>query len=195
MTRAQPTQQQQQQQPTTAVNGVDVVALKQTVGAVRQDPGLADFHFRATNRWLGGARNRSTIKGFYGGGKEDDTRAEPYVFENDEPRVLMGEDRAANPVEYLLHALAGCVTTTMVMHAAARGIDVESVESELEGDIDIRGFLGLSDDVPRGCQKIRVTMRVKSDADAQTLEALTRYSPVFNTITHATPVEVSVVRQ
>ena len=185
---AQPAQQQ-------GLNGVDVMALKQTIGAVRQQPALADFHFRATNRWLGGSRNRSTIQGFYGAGKEDDTRTEPFVLDNDEPQVLLGEDRAANPVEYLLHALAGCVTTTMVMHAAARGIPIESVESELEGDIDIQGFLGLSNDVPRGYQKIRVTIRVKSDADEQTLRALAAYSPVFNTITHATPVDVSVVKQ
>ena len=178
-----------------ATNGVDVPALKETIGAIRQEPALGDFHFRAANRWLGGTRNRTTIHGFYGAGKEDDTRAEPFVFENDEPQVLLGEDRAANPVEYLLHALAGCVTTTMVMHAAARGIEIESVESELEGDIDIRGFLGLSNQVPRGYSNIRVTMRVKSDADPQTLAALAQYSPVFNTVSQPTPVEINIVPQ
>lgn len=169
--------------------------MKQTISAVRQQPALANFHFRATNRWLGGSRNRSTIRGFYGAGKEDDTRTEPFVLDNDEPQVLLGEDRAANPVEYLLHALAGCVTTTMAMHAAARGITIESVESELEGDIDIQGFLGLSKDVPRGYGNIRVTMRVKSDGDERTLAALAQYSPVFNTITSPTPVELRIVKQ
>ena len=178
-----------------ATNGVNVPALRETIGAIQQDPTLGDFHFRATNRWLGGARNRSTIKGFYGAGKEDDTRTEPYVFENDEPQVLLGEDRAANPVEYLLHALAGCATTTMVMHAAARGIEIDSVESEIEGSIDIRGFLGLSNQVPRGYRKIRLTMRVKSDADPQTLAALAKSSPVFNTVSQPTPVEINIVAQ
>lgn len=188
MHEAQPAQQQ-------SVNGVDVAGLKQTISAVRQQPALANFHFRATNRWLGGSRNRSTIRGFYGAGKEDDTRTEPFVLDNDEPQVLLGADRAANPVEYLLHALAGCVTTTMAMHAAARGITIESVESELEGDIDIQGFLGLSKDVPRGYGNIRVTMRVKSDGDERTLAALAQYSPVFNTITSPTPVELRIVKQ
>jgi uncharacterized OsmC-like protein len=183
------------QQSRQNLNGVDVNALKQTIGAIQQNPPLADFQFRAENRWLGGALNRSTIRNFYGAGKEDQVRTEPYVFECDEPPVLLGQDRAANPVEYLLHALAGCVTTTMVMHAAARGIEVESVESDLEGDIDLQGFLGLSNKVPRGYRKIRVTMRVKSDADADKLKALAQYSPVFNTITNPTEVEVNIVKQ
>lgn len=181
--------------PGHMLNGVDVTGLKETMRAVQQDPELADFRFRATNRWLGGSRNRSTIQSFYGVRKEDDTRSGPYVFECDEPQVLMGEDRAANPVEYLLHALAGCVTTTTIMHAAARGIRIDEVESELEGEIDIQGFLGLSNEVPRGYQKVRVTLRVKSDADAETLKALAQYSPVFNTITNATPVEISVLKR
>ena len=175
-------------------NGVDVGALMDTIGAIQNNPALANFQFRAANRWVGGALNRSTIAGFYGAGKEDDTRSRPYVFACDEPRVLLGGDRAANPVEYLLHALAGCLTTTMVMHAASRGIAVESVGSELEGDLDLHGFLGLSNRVPRGYREVRVTMRVKSDADAEKLAALAKYSPVFNTIANPTPVNVSVVK-
>ena len=103
------------------VNGVNVSALGETIHALRKDPPLGRFQFRARNRWVGGTRNRSAIKDFYGAGKEDDTRTEPYVFDADEPPVLLGDDRGANPVEYLLHALAACMTTTMVAKAAAGG--------------------------------------------------------------------------
>src|SRR5690606_32218506 len=100
-----------------------------------------------------------------------------------------------NPAEHLLSALAGCVTTTMAMHAAARGIDIESISSEVEGDIDVRGFLGLSEEVPRGFKAIRVTMRVKSTAPVELLAGLAQFSPVFNTITHGAAVELQVLPQ
>jgi len=176
----------------TIINGVPVERLKETIQAVRQDPGLADFQFRATNQWLGGSQNRSKIKDFFGAGQEDTTRSEPFVLDNDEPEVLLGKDQAPNPVEFLLHGLAGCLTTTMVCHAAARGIEIESVSSSLEGDIDIRGFLGLSDQVPRGFKTIRVRVRVKSDAPAEKLAELSRYSPVYNTLVNPVPVEVII---
>lgn len=182
-------------QTSQSVNGVDVAGLKQTIDSVRQDPSLGRFQFRARNQWLGAAHNQTTIKDFYGAGKEDDTRRQAYVFDCDEPPVLLGQDQGANPVEHLLNALAGCLTTALVMHAAARGIEVESVSSELEGDIDVRGFLGLTDQVPRGFQRIRVAMHVKSDAPAEKLAELARYSPVFNTIINPTPVEVQIVKE
>lgn len=180
-------------QTAQSVNGVDVSALKQTIGAIRQDPALGGFQFRAQNRWLGAAHNQSTIQDFYGAGQEDNSRGQPYVFDCDEPLVLFGRDQGANPVEYLLNALAGCLTTTVVMHAASRGIRIESVCSELEGDIDIRGFLGLTDEVPRGFQRIRVAMHVKSDAPPEKLKELAAYSPVFNTIVNPTQVEVQIL--
>lgn len=164
------------------VNGVDVSRLMETVGAIQKDPSLGEFRFRARNRWLDGTKNRSEIRDFYGAGREDDTRKAPYVLENDEPAVLVGKDEAPNPVEFVLHGLAGCVTTTMVAHAASRGIEIESVASELEGDIDVRGFLGISEDVPKGYSEIRVTMKVKSDAPREKLEELAGYSPVYNTL-------------
>lgn len=179
-------------QQKTMINGVDVVRLKETIQAVRNTPDLAQFLFRCANAWLDAGRNRSTIKTFYGAGQEDTARPEPYVLESDEPKVLLGEDRAPNPVEFLLHALAGCLTTTMVFHAASRGIEIESVESSLEGDIDIQGFLGLSNEVPRGYRAIRVKLRVKSDASADKLAELSKFSPVYNTISQPTPVEVVV---
>jgi len=164
------------------INGVDVQRLMETVGAIQEDPSLGAFEFRAHNEWIDGTKNRSRIQDFYGAGKEDDTRARPFVLENDEPAVMTGKDEAPNPVEFVLHGLAGCVTTTMVAHAASRGIEIESIASELEGDIDVRGFLGLSEDVPKGYSEIRVNLKVKSDAPAEKLAELAQYSPVYNTL-------------
>lgn len=173
-------------------NGVDVTALFATIDAVKADTGLAEFRFRASNRWIDGGHNRSTIQSFYGCRQEDQTRTEPFMLDNDEPPVLLGADAGANPVEYVLHALAGCLTTTMVYHAAARGIAIGGVESELEGDLDLRGFLGLSDEVRKGYREIRVTMRVQSAADAAILKSLAQYSPVFDIVSRSVPVQLRV---
>jgi uncharacterized OsmC-like protein len=111
----------------------------------------------------------------------------------DEPAILAGNDEGANPVEHLLHALASCLTTSMVAHAAVRGIKIDELESEFEGDIDLRGFLGLDDTVPKGFTAIRAKFRVKADpADIETLRELANYSPVFNTLTNGTDVDVRV---
>jgi uncharacterized OsmC-like protein len=177
---------------TPTVNGIDPVALMQTADAIRQEPKLGRFQFRAANRWLGGTRTRSMIRSFYGAGKEDDTRTKTYVLDTDEPAVFLGRDEGANPVEHLLNALAGCVTTAMVMHAASRGIHIESVDSQLEGDIDVRAFLGLTRQVPLGYRQIRVKLKVKTDADAEKLKQLAMMSPVYNTIVNPTPVEITV---
>jgi uncharacterized OsmC-like protein len=174
------------------VNGVNVTALAATLGAIGEQPALGRFQFRARNRWIGGARNSSTIKGFYGAGREDATRRDAYVFDADEPPVLLGEDKGANPVEYLLHALAACMTTTMVYHAASRGIEIDAVESSFEGDIDIRGFTGLSNDVPKGYQRIRVTFRVKTGGDAGVLTELVRMSPVYNSVCGSVSIDLTV---
>jgi uncharacterized OsmC-like protein len=174
------------------INGVDVTALGETLAAVQAKPSLGQFQFRNRNDWIGGSLNRSTIKGFYGAGQEDATRSKAYVFDNDEPAVLLGKDRGANPVEYLLHALAGCMTTTMVYHSASRGIEIEALNSSIEGDIDIRGFTGLAADVPKGYREIRVNFRAKTDADPAALVELAKMSPVFNTIAGSVPVKVSV---
>lgn len=184
---------------TKSMNGVDVQKLRATVEAVKADPALARFQFRAENRWLEGGHNRSEIGGFYGAGKEDAARAgKPFVMDNDEPPVLLGEDRGANPVEAVLHALAGCLTTSLVYHAAARGIRIDSVASRLEGDLDLRGFLGLSDAVRNGYEKIRVTFDVKGDATPEEIEELVRLaqsrSPVFDVVSRPVPVEVKVGR-
>lgn len=178
------------------VNGVDVRALKETIAAVAQQPSLGRFEFRAANTWIDGGRNRSTIQGFYGAGREDDSREEPFVMDNDEPPVLLGADAAANPVEYLLHALAGCLTTSLVYHAAARRIAVREVSCQLEGDVDLQGFLGVRDDVRRGYQQIRVRFDIDSDAPREVLEELCqvaqRQSPVFDSVSRPVDVQVSL---
>lgn len=174
------------------VNGVNVEDLKQTIGVLKQQPEMGDFRFRAQNSWIDGTHNRTKIRKFCIAGKENDPRTSQYVMDCGEPPVLLGRDEGANPVEYLLNALAGCVTTTMVAHAASRGIEIESLESELEGDIDVRGFLGMTNAVPKGYKQLRVTFTVKSDGDVETLKSLAAMSPVYNTITNPTPVEIVI---
>lgn len=125
------------QQQSNCTNGVNVTALFETIEAVKQNAGLARFQFRATNQWMDGGQNRSRIQGFYGCGSDDTTRTQPFVLNADEPPVLLGNDSAPNPVEYVLHALAACLTTTLAYHAAARGIEIENVDTAIEGDLDL----------------------------------------------------------
>lgn len=175
------------------VNGINVDQLINTIEEVKKDPELALFRFRAGNTWVGGTNNRATIKDFFGAHQEDDTR-EAMVFEIDEPPVLCGKNLGANPVEYLLVALSGCLTTSLVAHAAARGIEVRGVSSRYEGDLDLRGFLGISESVPVGYREIRVYFSIDADLPEDKKEELVRmamkYSPVYNSI--AKPVQVSV---
>jgi len=176
------------------VNGVDLMRLHATIKAVREEPSLGAFTFRLANRWTDGGHNRSAVQGFYGAGQEDASRKVPFILDNDEPDVLLGADRAPNPVEYVLHALAGCLTTTLVYHAAAKGIAVKSVQTAFEGDLDLRGFLGLSDRVRNGYQEIRVTMKVVADCSDSEVDELVklaqRHSPVFDIVSN--PVKVAV---
>ena len=174
----------------TTINGVNVTALGETIEAIKGQPDIAKFQFRAKNKWIDGGHNRSEIKGFYGACQEDTSRTVPFVLDNAEPPILLGEDQGANPVEYILHALAGCMTTTMVYHAAARGIVIKSVETELEGDLDLRGFLRLDEGVRNGYEHVRVRFRVDSDATPEQLADLARMSPVFDIVSN--PVAISV---
>lgn len=177
---------------TRTVNGVDLDALMETVGAIQKDPELGVSRFRASNAWMGGNRNRSEVTGFYGA-RQEIAHAQTFTMDADEPPILAGQDTAANPVEHLLHALASCLTTSMVAHAAVRGIAIDELESELEGDIDLNGFLGLNANVPKGYTEIRAKFRVKADpADIDSIRALAEFSPVFNTITNAANVVLTV---
>lgn len=178
------------------INGVNVDQLFGTIDVIKQKPEIAKFKFRATNKWVNGGHNTTTIKDFYGAGQEDTSRAKPFVMEADEPAVLLGEDAGANPTEYLLAALAGCLTTSMVYHAAARGIKIESIESTYEGDLDLQGFLGLAGKVRNGYEGIRVTFKIKADAPEETLQELIEIaqqrSPVFDIVTNPVPVKVQL---
>lgn len=176
----------------TQINGVDVQRLVETIGQIQAQPDLADFQFRASNRWIQGGHNRSSIRDFYGAGQEQTTRRASFVFDADEPDVLLGADHGANPVEYLLHALAACMTTSLVYHAAARGITVESVESRFEGDLDLHGFLGLKDDVAPGYKTLRAHFRIRADATEEQLMELFLYSPVCDTVCRPVTVEKSI---
>ena len=179
-------------------NGLDMEALVGTVEAVKQDPSLGNFEFRATNRWINGGENRSRIKEFYGAGCEDESRTDAFEFTNGEPPVLLGSNEGANPVEFLLHALAGCVTTTTVLHAAARGIQIESLSTELVGTIDVQGLLALDDSVPVGYKQIQIEMDIKADCSDEELDDLLAFaqdhSPVCNTICRPVPVTVKRVQ-
>lgn len=181
----------------TTINGLNKQQMVETIGAVQGNPELAQFVFRAHNRWVGGGENRSTIRDFYGAGAEDTSRTRDFVYTNGEPPVLLGSNEGANPVEYLLHALAGCVTTTFVLHAAARGIEIREISTELDGDIDLHGLLGLNEDINPGYRQVRVRMHVRADCSDAELDDLLTYtqarSPVCNTICRPIPVAITRV--
>ena len=184
--------------PGAELNGLDTARMAETIGALKADPTLARFEFRAHNRWISGGENRSTIKDFYGAGTEDRSRGQAFTFTNGEPPVLLGANEGANPVEFLLHALAGCVTTTTVLHAAARGIEIERLTTRLVGDLDLQGLLAL-DDVPAGYREIRIEMEIEArNADEAAIDELLRFaqkhSPVCNTVCRPVPVVIERVR-
>jgi uncharacterized OsmC-like protein len=179
------------------INGVNVTELEQTIDAVKANPEVAKFRFRLNNEWLEGGHNRSTVNGFRGATQELQ-RAKSFLVHADEPIVLLGRDQAPNPAEYLLAALAACITTSLVYHAAARGVKIEEVESKFEGDIDLHGFLGLDKNVRNGFQNIRMTLAIRadvSDAQLDELAALgTGFSPIFDSVTNGVPVTVRAER-
>lgn len=185
------------QKAITTCNGLDLDQMAQTVTALKNDPSLAQFEFRARNQWISGGENRSTIKDFYGAGAEDGSRSAPFVFTNGEPPVLLGKNEGANPVEFLLHALAGCVTTTTVLHAAARGIKLRKLSTELAGNIDLQGLLALDDGVHAGYESIRIKMDIEADCSdeqlAELIEFAQKHSPVCNTVCRPVPVTIERV--
>ncbi|CAI2717561.1 OsmC family protein [Nitrospina watsonii] len=176
------------------VNGVNVTQLEETIQAVKGQPELAQFKFRARNTWKDGAQNKVEFDDYYGTCQEL-KHGRPFQFQADEPPALLGKDQGANPAEYLLTALSACMTTSLVYHAAAAGIDLENVESEYEGDIDLHGFLDLDPAVRKGYKEIRINFKVKTDADKKKLAELVKHSPIFDVVTNPTPVKVQFITE
>ncbi len=177
------------------LNGVDTPALFGTINVVRGQPELAKFQFRASNRWIGGTHSRTRIESFSGAGGEHQHKA-TYEYDGDHPAVLVGTDEGPTPVEFLLAALATCLTAGIANVAAARGVKLESVESSVEGDIDLQGILGLSNEVRNGYEQIRITFRIKGDAPPEKLREIVAQSQarsaVFDVLTNGTRVAVDV---
>jgi uncharacterized OsmC-like protein len=178
----------------TTRNGVDTGQLFGTLDAIKGEPSLATFQFRARNRWIAGAHNRSTIRDFYAANQEDTSREREFVLDAGEPAILLGTDTGPNPAEYLLHALAACLTTSLVYIAAARGVHLTEVESTLEGEMDVQGALGLSDEYRNGFEHIHVSFRIAGDAPEEKLrevvERAQKRSAVFDMVTNGVPVTV-----
>ena len=177
------------------LNGVDTPSLFATINAVAANPPLANFQFRATNKWIAGTHSRGTIESFYGAGSEMGHKR-VFTLEADHPAVLTGVDNAPLPVEYLLYGLAACIMSGIANIAAARGVTLTEVESKVEGDIDLRGILGLSKDVRNGYSGIRASFVIKGDAPEEKLRQIVEQSQarsaVFDVLTNGVPVDVAV---
>ena len=178
-------------------NGVNTEQLYGTLDAIKDDPSLGLFQFRAHNHWIDGSHNHSKIRSFYGAGQEDSTRVREFAVDAGQPAILLGTDTGPHPAEHLLHALAACLTTTLVYVAATRKVKLTEVEATVEGDMDVRGCLGLTDEVRNGFSRVRVNFTIKGDATPERLqevvECAKRRSAVFDTVSNGVPVEVGVV--
>jgi uncharacterized OsmC-like protein len=181
----------------SVINGVDRDKLFGTIDLIKAKPELAKFRFKIGNEWLNGAHSRSTIETFFGAGTNFEHSVK-FELDSDEPPVLLGKDQGPNAGEYLLHALAACVTSAMVYHAAARGIAIEEIESSIDGDVDLRGFLGLDKNVRNGFQEIRMNFKIKADVSDEQLQEIGKlgeqYSPVLDSVTRGVPVKVAAER-
>jgi uncharacterized OsmC-like protein len=178
-------------QQMTTLNGVNLQALASTAGAATRDPGFAKFNFVVKNAWRGGDRNRSTIKEFSGAGDEHRTGVQAFIADNSQPEALLGDDAAPSPYEWLLHALIGCMTTTLAYRSAAAGVSISALDSEAEAELDLGALLGVS--IDNGCRPaIRVRMRVRTPAHGHEIEQLARSSPLLQLISRSAPITVSV---
>jgi uncharacterized OsmC-like protein len=188
-------QEKTEQKEQQVVNGVNIDKLFGTVGVIKEKPEIAKFNFKARGKWINGGHNKTIINDFYGA-CQTFKRNQPFVFEKDEPPVLLGEDNGANPVEYVLAALDGCLITSLIYHAAAQGINIDEVETSFSGDLNLHGFLGLDENTRNGYEKIKVEFKIKADVPKETLQELVQLaqkrSPVFDIVSHPTPVEVSL---
>ncbi len=181
---------------TENINQIDVKRLQEVMGQFRHSPELGKYQFRAKNKWVSGAHSHSVIKDFQAGGQEDTSREDAHILIADEPTSLLGGDLGANATETLLHALGACLNASFIYHAANQGVEVEQLEIELEGDLDLNGFLGIDENVPSNFQQIRVKFKVKADASEEKIQELCEYaqkrSPVFNSISKPVPITVTL---
>ncbi|MGA9154174.1 MAG: OsmC family protein [Candidatus Nitrosopolaris sp.] len=177
------------------VNGVNVTKLFDIMDGIRSNPVISKFNIRAKGKWIKGGHNQTTINDFYGA-CQTHSRSRPFVYDEDEPPILLGEDHGANAGEYALAALSSCLTTTLIYHAAAQGVVIDEVETTLSGDADLQGFLGMSKNVRNGYEKIKVAFKVKSKASKEKVRELVelaqKRSPVFDIISNPTPIEISL---
>ncbi|MCB9655295.1 MAG: OsmC family protein [Deltaproteobacteria bacterium] len=185
-----------EQQP-NLINGLNTDQMGATIRAIGDQPVIAKFQFRASNKWLGGGRNQTTASDFDGACQRH-VHEKPHVLDSDEPTVLLGADDAANPAQHALHALAACICSSLVIHATARGITLRSIESTLEGDVDLHGALGLNEAIRNGFDGIRVAVKVEGDAPTEVLDELVKIaesrSPVVDMLRNATPLTVRRVQ-
>ncbi len=179
----------------TCVNGVSVTRLLESTEAVKNNAAPSKFKFQAKGKWIFGAHIQTNVDNYYFA-SQTYNRAQPFVYDGDEPAVLLGTDLGANPLEYVLVALNGCLTTALIYNASARGIQIEEVESTLEGDMDTRGAMGLSKEIRNGYENIKVSFRVKSSAPKEKIKELVevaqKRSPVFDIISNPTPIEITL---
>jgi uncharacterized OsmC-like protein len=176
------------------INGIDADEVVNLATKIANDDEFGKFKFRANNQWINGSRSRTEIQGFYAGGKENTERKHVLTVDSDQPLFLAGKNTAPNAVEHLLHSLTSCLNTTLVYHASVQGIVLEELNISAEGEMNSKGFFGISDDVKRGYERIRVNIEVKSDADVETLTKLAMYSPVYEVVSHSVPVEFNMTK-
>jgi uncharacterized OsmC-like protein len=175
------------------LNGFNLERMWENLQAFTTQPELARFRFRVNNQWIVGGYNQSVIKDFYGAGKEDTSRETPFIIANDEPEVLLGNNYAPKPAEFLLHALAGCLTTTLAYHASARGYEIKKLQTSVEGNLDMRGFLGIDSPVRKGSNSIKIVFDIEGDfseEEKEELLKLTASSPVLDMISNPVPVKI-----
>lgn len=179
----------------THLNGFDLNAIDNTINALKENPNIAKFKFRVKNKWNSGVRNTSSIQGFYGACQEDTTRETPFEIETDMPFVLNGSNTAPNPPEFLLHSLASCMTTSMMLLASSKGIEVDDVIIKIEGDLNLNGFLGLDKKIHKKYEKIKVSINIEGDLtenERDELLILSKKSPIYNTILNPVAIDVSI---
>lgn len=176
------------------INGLDTEQVTSLAAKISENEDYGQFRFRANNHWIDGSRSLTSFKEFFAGGEENTHRKVALTVVADQPVFLAGKNTAPNSVEHLLHALTSCLTTTLVYHASVQGILLKSVETSSQGEMNARGFFGISNTVAKGYQRIKVNMEVESDVDIDTLTGLAMYSPVYEMISNAVPVDFTMTK-